>query len=229
MSTEVTFIGSAAVLPEVGQESASFVLNGRYLVDCDPLAMEALLITHCHHDHVLGLPAFLFYRGMIGANKIAPLRIYGPAEEMPEAVENARRFLRAERFPEIWPELELHPLHPGDIVEEPAFTFRVERTIHGVPGLAYRWEDRGTGSVIAFTGDTAYKPEPLLRRRRRPRRPERPGEAAGAHPLSPQEWPRLAGSGASDLPQHPPGERRPELNFLMAHGPAAHGNCMNCY
>lgn len=173
MPTTVTFIGSADMEPAVGRETASFLINGRYLVDCgwcaalemrrygvSPLDLEALFITHCHHDHVMGLPALLFYRGMRQPDGVfrPPLRIYGPAEEMPEAVENARRFLRADRFPEEWAEPELYPLSPGDSTQEPGFRIEVARTRHGVPGLAYRFEDRATGAVIALTGDTGYVP-----------------------------------------------------------------------
>lgn len=174
MPTTVTFIGSAPVLPEVGRDSACFALNGRHLVDCgwnaalemrryglDSLALETLLITHCHHDHVMGLPMLLFYRGMKGQRegKPPPLRIYGPAGELEEAVENARRFLRAERFPEVWPAVELSPLAPGDRVEADGIRFRVAEAIHPVPALSYRVEDTETGAVVAFTGDTGYKPE----------------------------------------------------------------------
>jgi ribonuclease Z len=174
MATEVLFIGSADMEPGIGQETASFLINRRYLVDCgwsvalemrrygvSPLDLETLLITHCHHDHVMGLPALLFYRGMRQPNGIVrpPLRVYGPAEEMPEAVENARRFLRADRFPAEWAEPDLIPLQPGDEREEEGFRLRVARTQHGVPGLAYRFEDKRTGKVVAFTGDTGYKPD----------------------------------------------------------------------
>ena len=67
--TTLTFVGTAAVLPGAGRESACFVINGRDLVDtgwsaavkmqevgCDPLAIVWLFFTHCHHDHYLGLP-----------------------------------------------------------------------------------------------------------------------------------------------------------------------------
>jgi ribonuclease BN (tRNA processing enzyme) len=173
MPTTVTFIGSADLEPAVGQDTACFIVNNRYLVDCgwcaalemrrygvSPLDLEALFITHCHHDHVMGLPALLFYRAMRQPTiSRPPLRIYGPVEEVPEAVQNAKRFLRAEKFPGEWAEPELTLLSPDDAIEEEEFRIRVARTQHGVPGLAYRFEDKQTGTVIAFTGDTGYKPD----------------------------------------------------------------------
>src|SRR5437879_3430827 len=78
-NTVVTFLGTAAVLPGAGQDSACFLINGRVLFDtgwyaalkmqeygCDPLAIEHLIFTHCHHDHYMGLPALLFFRAMMG-------------------------------------------------------------------------------------------------------------------------------------------------------------------
>src|SRR6476659_7203023 len=105
MSTTVTFIGSAALEPAIGQETARFIINNRYLVDfgwcaalemrrynLSPLDLEALFITHCHHDHVMGLPALLFYRGMRQPDvSRPPLSIYGAVEDVPDAVQNAKR------------------------------------------------------------------------------------------------------------------------------------------
>ena len=75
--TAVTFLGTEAVVPEGGGDTASFVINGKYLVDTgwyaaikmncyglDPLRLEYLFLTHCHHDHYIGLPHLLFYFAM---------------------------------------------------------------------------------------------------------------------------------------------------------------------
>jgi ribonuclease BN (tRNA processing enzyme) len=172
LSTTVTFVGSAPVIPDVGQDTACLLLNGRYLVDCgwhaalemrrygaSPLDLEALFITHCHHDHVMGLPMLLFYRAMGRGDGARPLRVYGPEEELAEALDNTQRFLRVNRFPEVWPEIEIFPLQPGMTVSEGAYNLKVGRAQHPVPALSYRFEDPETGSVVAFTGDTAYKPD----------------------------------------------------------------------
>ena len=78
--TTVTFLGTAAAIPSAGHDAASFVVNERYLVDTgwntaltllthglDPLNIEYLLLTHCHHDHYLGLPQLLFFTGPCNA------------------------------------------------------------------------------------------------------------------------------------------------------------------
>ena len=75
--TTVTFLGTSAVVPGAGHDTASFLINGKYLVDTgwyatikmrgygfDPMQLEYLFFTHCHHDHYIGLPQLLFYLRM---------------------------------------------------------------------------------------------------------------------------------------------------------------------
>ena len=77
--TQVVFLGVDAVTPAGGEDTASFVINRKYLVDTgwygtikmrsyglDPLDLEYLFLTHCHHDHYIGLPHLLFYLTMRG-------------------------------------------------------------------------------------------------------------------------------------------------------------------
>src|SRR5262245_34758140 len=86
---------------------------------CDPLAVEYLLVTHFHHDHYLGLPHLLFYRAMARARQqpAPPLRIVGPPEDLEKIVERTHAFLQAERFPEVWPQIVLMPIQPGERLE----------------------------------------------------------------------------------------------------------------
>src|SRR3954447_15556987 len=95
--TTVTFLGTDAVVPEGGADTASFVINGKYLVDTgwyavikmrcydlDPMDIEYLILTHCHHDHYLGLPHLLFYLAMRRSERPdrPKLKIIGPAGEI---------------------------------------------------------------------------------------------------------------------------------------------------
>lgn len=171
-ATTVTFLGTAAVVPGGGHDTATFVINGRYLVDCGwyaaikmqdygltPLDLRTLILTHCHHDHYLGLPHLLFYRAMRRADApgLAPLTILGPAGEIEKVVELTRRFLQAEeRFPEAIGESALVPLSPGDAYEDEAISVSVCASLHPVPALCYRLTDKATGAIVGFTGDTGF-------------------------------------------------------------------------
>ena len=179
-TTAVTFLGVAAAVPGAGEDTASFVVNGTTLFDCgwqaalklqqygfDPLGIETLVFTHCHHDHYLGLPGLMFFRAMRGGGRSAlpPLRIVGPPDDLPVVVERSRHFLQAERFPEVWQPPDLHPLEPGDTFETDAFRVDTVRALHPVTGVCGRFTDRRTGAVFAFSGDTGPNPDlPALAR-----------------------------------------------------------------
>ncbi len=172
-ATTLTFLGTAAVVPGGGHDTAGFVINDRYLVDTgwyaaikmqcyglDPLNIEYLFLTHCHHDHYIGLPQLLFYRRMRRSARpnLPPLKILGPAEDLERVVTLARQFLQPDRFPDVDEAPELFPLEPGDAFEEEAFRITTCASLHPVPALCYRFTDKQTGATFAFTGDTAYHP-----------------------------------------------------------------------
>src|SRR5579871_448290 len=167
---QITFLGTAAVVPGSGQDSTSFVINGRHPVDTgwygalkmlryglDPVDLETLILTHCHHDHYLGLPMLLFYRSTRAASRpdCPPLKIVGPAEDLERVIRLALQFLQSDRYPQVAPAMELFPLRPGDHFETVAFQLETCAAIHTVPALCYRFTDRRTGKRFAFTGDSA--------------------------------------------------------------------------
>ncbi len=174
--TTVTFLGTSSVVPETGRDTASFIINRKYLVDTGwcaaarmqdvgltPLDLEWLFITHCHHDHYIGLPQILFYLGMRGRLRPdrEPFKIVGPRDNIEEVVELARRFLQVERFPEVACAPDVRPLSPGESLETEAFRIDTRQTKHAAQGLCYRFTDKATGATVAFTGDTGYHP-PLV-------------------------------------------------------------------
>lgn len=175
METRITFLGVGAAVPAPGTDTACYLINGSILVDCgwraaptmleyglDPLAVKTLIFTHCHHDHYLGLPGLLFYWGMRRPKegKAPTLQIVGPPDDLPLVVDLSRRFLQADRFPVVWPEVELRPLEPGAVFENEAFRLETIRALHPVTGVCSRFTDKATGVVIALSGDTG--PNPLL-------------------------------------------------------------------
>ena len=174
MQTTLTFLGIASAVPEAGEDTASFLVNGELLFDCgwcnvlkmrefgfDPLQVRTLFFTHCHHDHYLGLPALFFYRAMRAhqSGKMAPLRIVGPPDDLPLVVELARRFLQEARFSALEPALVLVPLEPGATWQSDRYEIQTIRALHPVTGVCGRLLDKQSGAVIAFSGDTMPHPE----------------------------------------------------------------------
>ena len=173
MATTITFLGTSTVTPGAGHDTASFLINGSILVDTgwyaavkmlgygfSPLDLDYLIFTHCHHDHYIGLPHILFYLRMRRNDRPdrVPLKIIGPAEDVQRVVDLSRAFLQVERFPDTDHVPEVFPLTPGEDMETDAFRLETCSTVHAVQGLCYRFTDRATGSVVGFTGDTAYHP-----------------------------------------------------------------------
>jgi ribonuclease BN (tRNA processing enzyme) len=77
-------------------------------------------------------------------------------EQLEEVVAGALRFLRHRDELHIRPVL--IPLAAGETYEQDAFAVTTCASRHTAPGLVYRFVDRATGAVVAFTGDTAHEP-----------------------------------------------------------------------
>ncbi len=173
MQTKITFLGTSTVVPTARHDTASFIINGKYLVDTGwcaaikmleygftPMNLEYLFFTHCHHDHYIGLPHLLFYLRMRRSERPdrPPLKIVGPAEDTEKVITLARRFLQTDRFPDVEHIPDIIPLNPGESYQTEAFRIDTCATIHPVQGLCYKFTDKLSGAVFAFTGDTAYHP-----------------------------------------------------------------------
>ncbi|MBI2298323.1 MAG: ribonuclease Z, partial [Armatimonadetes bacterium] len=172
-ATTLTFLGTDSVTPAPGDETASYLLNRTTLIDTGwnaalrlqdhgltAVDLEYLFFTHLHHDHYLGLPGVLFWRWMKLRDQPAakPLHIVGPAEDLELVIALACDFLQSVRFGHL-PLLELHPLQPGGTFDTPRLAVSTCASIHTVQGVCYRFEDRESGAVLAFSGDTAYNTE----------------------------------------------------------------------
>lgn len=168
--TVITFLGTAGAIPDPGSDTASFLINDRYLVDTgwsavenlrkrgvDPLRIEALLFTHMHHDHYISLPSFLFYL-LMKNKKLNELKIIGPIDDVEKVVKLALDFLQKNRFYSERDAPTVIPLSPGDSYEEEHFKVDTCATKHPVQGLCYRFTDKDSATVFSFTGDTAYYP-----------------------------------------------------------------------
>ncbi|NOY83162.1 MAG: MBL fold metallo-hydrolase [Kiritimatiellaeota bacterium] len=174
----VRILGAATVVPGADQDTACVLLDGRILVDTgwnsavnmlhygeDPMQVDWLFITHCHHDHYLGLPQLLFYHAMRRRRRAdkPPLTIIGPKPDIALTVERAVDFLQHDRFPDVPGVLPaVVPLQAGAEYEAGGLRVRTAPTVHPVVGLCYRFTEPTTGASVALTGDTAYH-EPLAR------------------------------------------------------------------
>lgn len=180
---KITFIGASTCIPDVGSDVASFIINGKHLVDtgwyaalrmrrwgCNPLDLESVILTHLHQDHYLGLPQVLFYNGLRRPHEkdrtFAPLRIIGPREHLQEVVDAAFRFLQIPRFPQLMFDHVVCPVQAGEgfDLDELHFDTFAARHVSGSKqreeALVYKVTDTQTGAAFAFTGDTHYH-EPI--------------------------------------------------------------------
>jgi ribonuclease Z len=178
---KIFFIGTAACVPEKGEETASFLINENILVDtgwCNVLKMkeygyfpeklEYLILTHLHQDHYLGLPQLLFYLGIGRLNgsykQKKPLTIIGPSNKLHRILETTKEFLQLERFSEL--EIDLKPciLVPGKTYEDDNILLETIPARHhsGIErpeeALVCKLSDKASSDSICFTGDTSYHP-----------------------------------------------------------------------
>jgi len=83
----LAFLGTGSAF-SLERYNGAVVVDGRLLLDAgapllphmhrlgiDPGAIEAIFLTHFHGDHILGLPPFMFYRGV---QPTLPLTLVGP-------------------------------------------------------------------------------------------------------------------------------------------------------
>lgn len=170
METTLTFLGTGSAVPEAGNDTASYLINGHVLVDCgwsaplrliglgaNPLDADHVLFTHLHHDHYLGLAQLLFHRAMRGADR-PPLRIVGPAADVGRVVDLAWAFIQADRFFPAARRPEVTPLEPGAAVDAGELRVRTAPAVHPVQAMSLRIADTRTGAEIGLSGDTAYEP-----------------------------------------------------------------------
>ena len=168
MDITVKFLGSNDAVPDVDNDTVSFVINDRTLVDTgwcavhnlrrngiDPLEIDHLLFTHFHQDHYLSLPSLLFYWVMNGKN-LEGLRILGPAEEVHQVVNRTVDFLQLERFFPQHSKPIVIPIEAGDSYEYGDVKLSTCASKHTVPALCYKYTHKPSGKQIAFTGDTAW-------------------------------------------------------------------------
>lgn len=166
---KIQFLGTCACTPQAMQDSTCFLIDDEILIDTgwnatqdmlnlgrDPLKLNYIFITHCHHDHFMGLPQLIFYQHFAQRNPDSPkLLVVGPTPEIKMMYERALLFLRTDHYGEIGAETALKSISPGSSFDTPNYTVETCPNIHPVIGMCYKVTEKASGKSAVFTGDTA--------------------------------------------------------------------------
>jgi ribonuclease BN (tRNA processing enzyme) len=165
---DLLFLGSGNAFSP-GRYWSSFLLNGRFLFDCSPVAMphlkkcgvpltdiEVIFISHFHADHFFGLPFFMLEFAE-RTRRTKDLTIVGP----PGIMERTMKITEA-GYPNVFRKrdrgysLSFQEVGDGTVGEVPGMAF-VARQVTHVPDLTcfgYRAEIEG--KAIAYSGDSLF-------------------------------------------------------------------------
>ncbi|MBI4670453.1 MAG: MBL fold metallo-hydrolase [Chloroflexi bacterium] len=119
-----------------------------------PAEIDHIILTHNHPDHVYGYPILMLNAWMAGRKE--PLHVYG----LQTTLNSAKALMNAVSFRE-WPnffKIKYHVVTPNSIAKLPPIgEFDIEAMLakHYVPTIALRITERATGSVLAYSADTA--------------------------------------------------------------------------
>jgi ribonuclease BN (tRNA processing enzyme) len=149
---------SCYLVEAVGSDGQGAMRTWRLLLDlgngalgalqkyADPLAIDAVLLSHLHADHCIDMTSYYVLRKYHPSGQQPPIPVWGPKG-------TARRLARAydlPRKPGMQEEFEFHRLQ-GRFDVGP-FRITPAEVDHPVPAFAFRVEVAGT--VLAYTGDT---------------------------------------------------------------------------
>lgn len=166
----VHLLGNGAVVSDPHRTTTMIALdNGvsQILVDCggdaaprmmaaglDPTALRALIVTHEHADHVAGFPLLMERIWLMGRR--TPLPVYGIAPALAQARRSHDAF-DVSGFDGYagfeGHEIELAPGAP--VLDDGGWRVTAAPGRHAVPVVGLRFEDRASGRVIVYSGDTA--------------------------------------------------------------------------
>ena len=171
---KVVVLGSACALADERHEHAYLAVSGRQgavLVDCagqalvrlrraglDPDTIGEVVLTHFHPDHVYGLPVLILEMWLSGRQR--PLRVRGLAHCL-ERVAHLMDDFGLHDWPAVYP-VSFEPVEAragAPVVETADFRITAWPVQHMIPALGVRVQDKETGRVMAYTGDTQPCPE----------------------------------------------------------------------
>lgn len=118
----------------------------------DPVALDALVLTHEHPDHISGYPLLIEKLWLMGRR--APIDVYGPAETLEKA--EALFVLFNTKHWDGLPERRLHPVDLEDgtpVLDLDGLRLTAWPVDHPVPTIGLRIE--ADGMTVAYSCDTA--------------------------------------------------------------------------
>ncbi len=167
-------LGTANAVPTLDHANTHFVLSGRgsnVLVDCvgsDILRLEKvginqenlnhIILTHCHPDHISGIPPLLMSLWLMGRNK--PLNLYGLDHTL-NCIEKMMDLYEWHSWPKFFPVL-FHRLPETEkvlVLETEDFRILASPVCHIIPTIGLRMEARLSGKVMAYSCDTEPCPQ----------------------------------------------------------------------
>jgi ribonuclease Z len=169
VASSLVILGAGSAIPTADRDNTALALQAdgaTVLIDCpgsveqkllragiDPVALDAVVITHTHLDHVYGLPALVHNQLHLG--RTAPLLLF----VQPHDYERIERLLAVWDLMRLIPFLDMRPLVPGTAPfwERDGHRLVALGTAHSRPSCAIRWDLPG-GQRVVYTSDTRPLP-----------------------------------------------------------------------
>ena len=167
---QVILLGTGSAWSGPARENTYMLVRGattNFLIDCagspaqrlaqigvSPAAIDDVILTHNHPDHIYGFPIFMLNAWMAGRRET--MNIYG----LKETVKAAKMLLRAvetDNFPNFF-KVKYHTVAPNSVTALPSiceFDIAAAPSIHFVPTIGVRVTDRATGKSFAYSSDTS--------------------------------------------------------------------------
>lgn len=177
---EVTLLGTGDPVPSIDRFGPSTLVRAGdlvVLVDAGRGAIQrltqlgvsyadidAVLLTHFHSDHVVGL-ADLWLTGWLISGRDRPLKVFGPTgtRELVEGLRRAFAFdlgirIQDDRAPAAGGQVEVVEIREGVVLDDGGVRVQAFNVDHRpiVPALGYRVDFKGRSVVIS--GDTRFSP-----------------------------------------------------------------------
>ncbi len=166
----IVILGSAAAVNDINHDYTHFVLLGErdtpVLVDAgsnplgklqklgiDDEALQDIILTHFHPDHVSGVPNMMMHMWLLGRQ--APLRFYG----LHHCINRTEGMMSGHGW-QAWPNFFPVAFHRvsernrAPVLENDDFRITAWPVKHFVPTIGLRIENKITGKVLAYSCDT---------------------------------------------------------------------------
>jgi ribonuclease Z len=165
----IVILGSSSAVSDAEHDYTHFLLIGEehnVLVDCgtNPLgkiqnldiqddAVQDIILTHFHPDHVAGVPNMLMHMWLLG--RTAALRFYA-LHHCANRVEDMMLAYSWDTWPNFFPVSINRVLERNDapVLDNSDFLIHAWPTKHFVPTIGLRILNKRTGKILAYTCDT---------------------------------------------------------------------------